>query len=321
MQNIIKVEKHAELLKPAYKKEQSFRRQIVNKYQLLLLLLPALIYILIFHYVPLYGIQIAFKQYLSVKGIMGSPWVGFRNFETFFHSDSFMLVIKNTIGITLYSLVAGFPLPILLAILLHNLPGVAFRKTVQLIVYAPHFLSVVVIVGMLNVMLQPDYGVVNNLLKIIGLNPVFFMAKAEYFKSIFVWSGIWQNMGFSSVIYLAALASVDPTLYEAAKVDGATRLQRMLYIDLPSIMPTAVILLILHSGQLLNVGFEKVYLMQNAVNLSTSEVISTYVYRVGILKGTFEFGAAVGLFNSLVSAFILIMVNQLVKKLNSTSLF
>lgn len=306
-------------------KSNSYKKNIIvqinRKYQLILLLLPALVYIIVFNYFPLYGIQLAFKKYMAVEGIWNSPWVGLRNFETFFKSDSFMLVMKNTLGMTLYSLVAGFPIPIILALMLHNLPGAKFRKVVQMVSYAPHFLSVVVVVGIMNVMLNPTSGVVNKILEKIGEEPVFFMAVPELFSSTFVWSGIWQHVGFSSIIFIAALSGIDPSLYEAATVDGANRLKRILHIDIPGIMPTAIVLLILNSGQMLNVAFEKVFLMQNPLNIRASEVISTYVYRVGIQNGSFEFGTAVGLFNSFVSAIILISVNLIARRYNSTSLF
>lgn len=302
-------------------KKSKLNQLIAKNWQLYILVLPALIYIIIFSYIPMYGIQIAFKKYMAVRGIWRSPWVGLQYFETLFKSASFFTIIKNTIGITFYSLIVGFPMPIILALLLHNLTNKRYKKVVQMVSYAPHFLSTVVVVGIINTLLGPDMGLVNVVLKSMGIKPVYFMAIPEYFKSIFVWSGIWQNVGFSSIIYIAALSSVDPSLYEAAVVDGASRLQKILYIDIPSIMPTAVILLILNSGQLFNVGFEKVFLMQNPLNLATSEVISTYVYRVGILGGGFEFGTAVGLLNALASAFMLVLVNTVAKKLSNSSLF
>lgn len=302
-------------------KNNKFIRGIKKSWQLYILVLPALVYIIIFNYIPLYGIQLAFKKYMAVRGIWGSPWVGLRHFETLFNSSSFIQILQNTIGVTLYSLIAGFPIPIILALLLHNLTSQKYKKVVQMVSYAPHFLSVVVVVGILNVLLAPELGLINVVIKNFGIKPIYFMAVPEYFKSIYVWSGIWQSMGFSSIIYIAALSSIDPSLYEAAVVDGASRLQKIRYIDIPSIMPTAVILLILNSGQLLNVGFEKVFLMQNPLNLKTSEVISTYVYRVGILGGGFEFGTAVGLFNSVASAIMLLIVNQISKKLSNSSLF
>lgn len=296
-------------------------KNILKNYQLYLFLVPALIYIVIFKYAPMYGLQLAFKDYKFIEGIWGSPWVGWENFRLFFNSYSFWLVIKNTLALSLYGMIAGFPLPIILALLLHHLPSKKYRKMVQMVTYAPHFISTVVVVGIINVMLAPQTGLVNIILKAMGLNSVFFMAIPEWFRHIFVWSGIWQHIGWSSIIYIAALSAIDPTLYEAAIVDGASRLQRILYIDLPGIMPTAIILLILRAGRIMLVGFEKVYLMQNPINLKVSEILATYVYKTGIEQARFEMGTTVGLFNAMINFALLVLVNQLAKKYSESSLF
>lgn len=305
----------------SYKKKNEKVRQMLKQYQLYLFLLPAIIYVIVFLYAPMYGILVAFKDYKPKLGILHSEWVGLKNFKIFFNSYSSKLIIKNTIILSLYKIIAEFPLPIILAIFLHHLPGKRFKKTVQMTTYAPYFISTVVIVGMINILLAPDTGVVNVILNFFGRESIFFMGKPQYFRHIFVWSGVWQTLGWSSVIYIAALSSVDPTYYEAAIVDGATLFQRIRYIDLPSIMPTAIILLILAVGQTLSIGFEKVYLMQNSSNLNISEIISTYVYRIGILKSNFEVGTAVDLFNGIVNCILLISVNKLSRKYTDASLF
>ena len=295
-------------------------RLIAENYELYLFLVPALLYIIIFHYIPIYGIQLAFKKYMPLHGIWGSPWVGFQQFEMLFNSPSFWRLIRNTVWLSLYSLIAGFPLPIILALLLQHLPNALFKKIVQMISYAPHFISVVVIVGMINVLLAPNSGVINHLLAILGFERIYFMAKPEFFPSIYVWSGIWQRLGFGSIIYMAALSGISQQVHEAAIVDGANKLQRIWYIDIPGIIPTAIILLILNAGNIMSVGFEKVLLMQNPLNMSTAEVISTYVYKVGLQGGRFEFGTAVGLFNSLLNAFLLVLVNQIARSYSENTL-
>lgn len=293
---------------------------IINNYQLYLLALPAVIYFVVFRYIPMYGVQIAFKNFSPVKGFLGSPLVGFQHFERYFSSADFWILIKNTLGISLYSLAVGFPLPIVLALLLNQMESKGYKRFIQTVVYAPHFISTVVIVGMIMVFLSPRHGIVNLFIKQLGFEPIFFMGKPEYFKTIYVLSGVWQSTGWNSVIYLAALAGINPELYESAVVDGANKLQRMLHIDIPGIMPTAIVLLILNSGQLLSVGFEKAFLMQNSLNRMTSEIIQTYVYKQGLLQGNFSYAAAIGLFDSVVNLTILLIVNKLSKKYSDTSL-
>ncbi|WP_020573791.1 ABC transporter permease [Actinopolymorpha alba] len=299
------------------------RRQIKNGWQLYLMLALPVIYILVFQYWPMWGVQIAFRNYNVVDGITGSPWVGFQNFERFIDSYLFWPIIRNTILLQGYELLATFPLPIILALALNYVRLRWFKRSVQMITYAPHFISTVVIVGMLFVLLDPRTGMVNNLFGIFGIEPVDFMGNPDYFRHIYVWSGAWQGLGFSAIIYLAALTSIDPALHEAAIVDGASKLKRMWHIDLPGIAPIAVILLILNIGSILSIGFEKVLLMQNSLNLQTSEVIDTYVYKVGLQSAVpqFSYAAAIGLFRSVVGLVLLVVANQLARRFAKSSLW
>ncbi|GIP40200.1 sugar ABC transporter permease [Paenibacillus sp. J31TS4] len=296
-------------------------KRIGRTYELYLFLLPTLIYFLIFHYGPMYGLQIAFKNFIAIKGIWDSPWAGFTHFERFFNSPQFTIVLKNTILLNLYELAVSFPVPIVLALLLNQIQHMRFKKWVQTVTYAPHFISAVVIVGMLIAFLSPRSGLVNEVIKVFGGDPVYFMARPEWFKTIFVFSGLWQNAGWSMIIYLAALTSVSPDLHEAAIMDGANKYQRIWHIDLPSILPTVTILLILNVGSFMTVGFEKVYLMQNALNMDASEVIQTYVYKSGLLSAQYSYSAAVGLFNAGVNFILLITVNTIAKRLKQNSLW
>ncbi|WP_231506244.1 ABC transporter permease subunit [Paenibacillus sp. UNC451MF] len=282
-----------------------------------------LIYIIIFKYVPMYGAQIAFKNFIVTKGIWASEWVGFKHFIRFFNSYEFWRLMSNTIVLSLYSLIAGFPFPIILALSLNYVKNQFFKKSVQMITYAPHFISVVVMVGIILELLEPRNGIVNNVIKLIGLDPINFMGVPEYFKSIYVWSGIWQSVGFGCIIYLAALSSIDTSLHEAAVVDGATKMQRMWHIDIPGIMPIAIIMLIMNTGHMLDVGFEKVLLMQNPLNLRTSEVIDTYVYKVGLTSQAlnYSYPTAIGLFKSVINLILLIMVNKIAQKTKQASLW
>uniref|UniRef100_UPI003D2DBF50 ABC transporter permease n=1 Tax=Paenibacillus oryzisoli TaxID=1850517 RepID=UPI003D2DBF50 len=292
-----------------------------RNYQLYLFVLPMLVYLIIFKYIPMYGVQIAFKDFNPISGIWGSEWIGFEHFTRFFRSSEIGLILKNTILINVFNLVIGFPVPIMLALMLNQLINVRFKKFVQTVIYAPHFISTVVIVGMLQVFLSPRSGVVNTVVKALGFEPIFFMAMPELFKGLYVFSEIWQNAGWGTIVYIAALASTSPELHESALVDGASKFQRIRYIDIPGIMPTAIILLILESGRMMSLGFEKVYLMQNNLNRGASEVISTYVYKVGITQADFSYATAVGLFEAVVSFIILMSVNQFAKKVSNTSLW
>lgn len=296
-------------------------KRMLSSYQLYLLLLPTMVYFVMFHYIPIYGAQIAFKNFIAIKGIAGSDWVGFDHFTRFFQSYQFWTVLKNTLGISVYELLVAFPAPILLALLLNSLTSERFKRFVQTVTYAPHFISVVVIVGMLGIFLSPNNGIINEVIKAFGGDPVFFMGSAGWFKTIFVFSGIWQNIGWSTIIYLAALTSVNPSLHEAAVVDGATKVQRITYIDFPSILPTIIILLILNVGNFMAIGFEKVYLMQNSLNVDSSEIIQTYVYKVGLLNAEYGYSTAVGLFNSVINFVLLITVNWTAKRLKQNSLW
>jgi putative aldouronate transport system permease protein len=297
------------------------RKDLSRHWELYLFVLPAVLYYLIFHYYPMYGVQIAFRNYLPTLGFLDSPWVGLQHFRRFFHSFHFWTLLKNTLGISVYQLAVSFPLPIVFALMLNEIRHTWFKRTVQTITYAPHFISTVVIVGMLLLFLSPSNGIVNMLIKALGGEPIHFMTKPEYFKTIYVLSGAWQRTGWSTIIYLAVLSGVDPCLYEAASIDGASKLQKILNIDIPSILPTAIILLILNCGHMMNVGFEKVYLMQNPLNMIASDVISTYVYRAGLLGAEFSFATAVGLFNSIVNLILLLTVNRLAKKLGRQGLW
>ena len=284
------------------------------------LMLPAIIYVLIFCYAPMYGLQIAFKNYKGALGIAGSKWCGMKHFMSFFNSYNFTLLMRNTIVLSLYSLIAGFPMPIIIALLLNETKGM-FKRASQTILYAPHFLSTVVVVGMINTMLSPSFGVVNTIIEALGGERIYFMTMPGAFRHLYVWSGVWQGMGWGAIIYLAALAAVDPELHEAATIDGATRLQRIRYINLPTIVPTIIILLIMRMGSLVSVGYEKVYLLQNDLNVEVSEVISTYVYKRGLLQNNYSFSTAVGLFNNVVNIALLLITNFITRRVSDTSLF
>ena len=296
-------------------------RQAFQSWQLYVFILPAFLYFLIFHYVPMYGVQIAFKDFTPAEGIWGSAWVGFEHFKAFFESYYFWDLMKNTMGISLYSLIVGFPLPILLALSLNEAKDGLFKRGVQTITYAPHFISVVVMAGIIITFLSPSTGIINEFLGVFGIEPIAFMEDPKWFKTVFVFSGVWQSAGWGTIIYLAALAGVDPQQHEAAIVDGATRLERIWHINIPAIFPTMVILLILNTGSLLAVGFEKVLLLQNPLNMESSEIISTFVYRAGLLDGEYSFSTAVGLFNAVINAILLIVVNFIARKTNETSLW
>ena len=297
--------------------------RIRANWQLYLILAVPIAFFIIFHYLPMYGAQIAFREFIAVKGIWGSPWVGVDQFLKFFRSYQFARVVGNTVGIAVYTLVAGFPVPIILALLINNSEAPRFKKTAQMVTYAPHFISTVVMVGLIIQFLSPRFGAVNAVIKALGFAPILFIGEPGLFKSVFVWSGIWQEAGWGTIIFLAALASIDPTLHEAAIVDGASKLQRTWHIDLPGILPTAVVLLILRMGQLMHVSFEKVILMQNPLNLQASEVIQTYVYKIGIESNlpAYSYSAAIGLFNSVINFALIVMVNETAKRLGGTSLW
>lgn len=302
-------------------KKQPFRAYMKGHYDLYLLLLPALLYIAIFMYVPMYGVLMAFQDYSPAKGILGSSFVGLKHFEKFFSTYMAKQIITNTVVLSAYSLIVSFPFPVILALMLNYCMNKKFGKLVQTVTYMPYFISVMVLVGMMNIFFSSNYGVVNMVLKTLGREAYTFMSSEASFRHMYVWSGIWQGMGYSSVIYFAALAGIDPTLYEAAELDGASKLQRILYIDLPSIMPTVIIMLIMSAGNLMSVGFEKAYLMQNDRNSGVSEILSTYVYKVGLIDARYSFSAAINLFNSVINFVILITINKISGKLSETSLW
>jgi putative aldouronate transport system permease protein len=303
-----------------HKSRKIFKR--VRRYwQLYILLLLPIIYLLLFHYWPMYGAQIAFRNYNPVKGFIGSPWVGFDHFERFFNTYDFVSTLRNTIVLSVYSLIAGFPFPILLALGLHYTMRKWFKNTVQMVAYAPYFISVVVMSGMILQFLAPKTGFFNHFRVALGFSDLNFMGRSELFPHIYVWSGIWQTVGFSCVIFLAALSAVDPTLHEAAIIDGASKVQRMWHIDLPEIVPLAILLLLLSLGGILSSGFEKILLLQNPLNLRASEVIDTYVYRVGLVSAipNFSYATAIGLFKSLVGLVLVIVANQLASRFGRSS--
>lgn len=295
--------------------------KITKNWELYLFLLPAVLVVGIFAYGPMYGAQIAFKDFSPRLGIWGSDWVGMTHFMRFFNSYYFWEIISNTLTISLYGLIVGFPLPIILALALNEVQNQKFKKFVQTVTYAPYFISVVVIGGMIISFLNPETGIINNIIEFFGGTPKAFLQEPGWFSSIYVWSGIWQGTGWGSVIYIATLTSVAPELHEAAIIDGATRMQRIRYINIPAIVPTMIILLILNTGNLLSVGHEKILLLQNGLNAETSEVISTYVYKAGLVNAEYSFSTAVGLFNSAINCIILVIVNAIASKIGETSLW
>ncbi len=298
---------------------QRFKREIRRNWILYLMLLPVVVYFVIYKYWPMYGVQLAFKRYNSKLGILGSPWIGFDHFERFFKSYYFKNLIINTLTLSLYNLVVGFPLAILFALMLNYLKLNKLKKVVQMVSYAPHFISTVVICGMITLFFS-NSGIINNCLNALGIETVQFLAKPEYFKHVYTWSGIWQSIGWNSIIYISALSGVDYQMHEAAIIDGATIPQRMFHIDLPSIKPTIAMLLILQMGNLMAVGFEKVYLLSNSLNNSAASVIATYTYELGLVQADYAFSTAVNLFNTLINMTLVIAANFISKKLTSESI-
>jgi putative aldouronate transport system permease protein len=293
----------------------------MRSWQLYLFLLPTLLYFGIFHYGPLYGAQIAFRDYLGALGIWGSPWVGLENFVRFFKSPYFLNLLTNTLSLSLLVLVFSFPIPVIFALLLNQFGSQKYKRIVQTVSYAPHFISVVVFVGMIFLFSSPSTGIINVLAEKIGLPRIYYMGSLVWFRPVYVLSDIWQETGWSAIIYLAALSGINPELYEAATIDGATKSQRIRHIDIPALLPTVTILLVLRVGAIMSVGFEKAFLMQTPLNLEHSEIISTYVYKVGLLGAQFSFGSAVGLFNSVINLTLLLVVNRVVRALGRTSLW
>lgn len=297
------------------RKRKSLFQYMKQNYMLYLFLAPAIILTIIFKYIPMYGSIIAFKDFSPMKGIWGSDWVGFEHFTKFLTSPNFGDIFMNTLKLSVFGLVLGFPVPIILALMLNQVKRASIKKNIQLILYAPNFISVVVITGMLFIFLSPT-GPINTILSFFMDKPISFMSDPDAFVSIYILSGIWQGAGWASIIYVAALSNVDPQLHDAATIDGASLLQRVKHIDLPTLKPMMAVLFILAAGGIMGIGFEKAYLMQTAMNIPTSEIIATYVYKVGLQAGDYAYSSAVGLFNSIINVILLIFVNYVVKKLN-----
>lgn len=301
------------------------RRRLARHWQLYVFLLIPVVYLLIFHYYPMLGVQIAFKKYSPKLGIWGSPWIGFKYFQKFFGSSLFSRVVGNTIKISLYSLAASFPLPIIFALMLNVMRNHRYKKFVQTVAYMPHFISTVVLVGMLLQILNPLMGIYGKAYSALnnGAMANDLLGSSATFPHLYVWSGIWQHFGWDSIIYVAALAAVSPELHEAAQIDGASRFQRVVHIDFPALLPTAIIMLILRTGSIMSIGFEKIFLMQNDLNLRASEVISTYVYKVSLKANIpdFSYSTAIGLFNSVVNLLMISLVNMVSRKISDTSLW
>jgi putative aldouronate transport system permease protein len=302
-------------------KKENVWNTFKRDYQLWLMILPAIVVIVIFNYIPMYGIQLAFREFDFTKGFTGGEWVGLKYFDQFIHNYMFKDLMTNTITISLATIILGFPAPIIMALIINQVFGKRWKKTLQTTVYLPHFISMVVMVGLLNVLLSPETGVVGHLMKALGLGDINLLASEKTFVPVYVLSDIWQHAGWNSIIYLAALASVDPQLYDSAKIDGASRWQTIRYVDIPAIVPTMIILFILSMGNILNTGFEKIFLMQNPLNLPVSEVIATYVYKIGIISSQFSYSAAIGLFNTLINFVFLLAMNTIAKRFSNISLW
>lgn len=299
---------------------EKVKKDFKSNYSLYLMALPVVVFFILFHYQPMYGAIIAFKRFIPAKGIAGSPWVGFENFNDFFTSYYFWRLIRNTLLINIYGLVFGFPAPIILALLLNEVRLQLFKKVVQTISYIPHFVSIIVIAGIIRNFCAVD-GAINTIITWFGGTRTGLLARPELFRAIYTVSGIWQEIGFGSIIYLAALSSIDPSLYEAAGMDGANRLKQAVHITIPGILPTIVILLILRIGRMMNVGYEKIILLYNSMTYETADVISSFVYRKGLLEADYSYSTAVGLFNSVINFTLLILANAFSRKVNETSLW
>lgn len=297
------------------------RKNFIRDYQLWIMVLPAIIAIFVFNYIPMYGIQLAFKDFDFSKGLTGGAFRGLDYFEQFINSYLFWDLMRNTFVISFATIIIGFPAPIALALLLNQIRRKKYKQLMQTTVYLPHFISIIVLVGMLNVLLSPETGIVGHFMKLLGLGHINLLASTNTFIPVYVLSDIWQHCGWNSIIFLAALSSVDPQLYDSAKMDGANRWQMIRFIDLPALKPTIIILFILSMGNILSTGFEKIFLMQNSLNLPVSEVIATYVYKIGIVSNQFSYASAIGLFNTLINFIFLISMNAISKRVSDTSLY
>lgn len=304
-----------------YSERTSITKRIRRNYDLYLLFFPSLAYFIIFKYVPIYGILLAFKNFKPPLGIIGSDWVGLKHFVRFFSSYDFTRLLGNTLGISILQIVIGFPVPILLALIINEIGNKKYKKILQTVTYAPHFISVVVLVGILMIFLSPRTGIINHIVVALGGTDTNYMGEAGWFKPIYVFTDIWQHAGYRAVIYIAALSAVDVELYDAAYIDGCGRFRKMIHIDIPSIMPMVIILLIMQCGRIMNIGFEKVLLMQNSLNISSSDIIQTYVYKHGLEGGEFSYATAVELFNNVINLILILTVNKLGKVLTNNSLW
>lgn len=302
-------------------KPNSLLKRISKSWQLYVILLLPLLWVLIFSYGPMYGLQLAFKRYSPRLGIWGSQSVGLAYFNQFFSSRISLQIIWNTFVLSMYSIIASFPIPILLAVALTEIKAQSYKRFVQMVVYAPYFISTVVLVGMMMLLLETRVGIVNRLMGLVGIGPVNFMGRPDLFRSVYVWSGVWQTSGYSCIIYIAALSGISKEMQEAAVIDGASKLQRIWHVDLPTIKPTITIILILGFGYTMSLGFEKVFLMQNSLNTATSEIISTYVYKVGMQSNNFGLSTAISLLNSVINLILLLMANAIAKRLGEASLW
>lgn len=298
----------------------SLGKRIKRDAGLYLLLLPSVIILFLFTYIPMYGVIIAFKNFTPAQGIWGSSWAGLKYFRQYFNSYQFGITIKNTLVISIYSIAVTFPLPIVLAMMCNQMTAVRFKKFFQVSTYLPHFISTVVMCGMIILFLSPSQGIIARLLSLIGITLPNLMGKASAFPGIYVWTEAWQHVGWDSILYIAALSAVDPSLYEAATMDGANKWQKLINIDLPMLMPTATVMFILRAGSVMSVGFEKVYLLQNTLNSSASEIIATYVYKMGLVSSQYSLSSAIGLFNNVINLILLLVVNYISKKMSDTSL-
>jgi len=300
---------------------QRIWRHLRREWQLYLMLLPTIVWLLVFLYKPMYGLQVAFKDYSIFRGVAGSPWIGFEHFQTLFGNDQFLRALKNTVILSLYSLLIGFPVPIFLALMFNEVLNQTFKKTSQTIVYLPHFISSVIIAGIVITAFSPSAGVVNTIIGWFGIEPIYFLTKPEWFRPIFIGTGIWQEAGFQSIVYLAAIAGVSPTLYESAVIDGASRWQMMWKVTIPSILPTIIIMLIIRIGNVLEVSFEMIILLYQPATYETADVVNTFIFRQGIQAGQYDFAAAAGLFNAVVAFVLVITANSLSKRYSRTSLW
>ena len=319
----MKKNKAAMTAEPLTKKKETWGQEIKRNWQLYVLMIIPMLYLLVFKYYPMVGVQIAFRNYKPVTGIWGSDWVGMKHFIRFFNNPQWLVLVKNTIAISLYTIVLTIPFPIMLAIAFDYARSRAFKKTVQMVTFLPHFLSTVIVVSLLNLIFDNRTGVVNNIIQLITGSKINFLGESRFYRSLYVWSGIWQNTGWSSILYISALAAVDTQVHEAAIIDGANKLRRIWHIDLTTIRPTIAIMIVMKLGSVLSVGFDKSYMMQNAVNLEYSEVLSTYEYKIGTggLIPNYSYSTAIGLMVSLINMILVVLSNKASNKLSGSGLW